>query len=368
MTRENAYVTNTVSGHLQELLQDALYNYDLPGLSVGIQKGEDAPMVFSAGYSNYGKKKLLDDNNIFHMASITKLFTGSSILKLANEGYLSLGDPLISLMPYFSMREDKITGGDYKTITLRQVLSHTAGLPDVTDYHWELEEKDEDALFRYCTSEDVQSRTLLWSPLENKFSYSNIGYELLGLLVQEVSGLSFDDYVANNFFGPLNMNRSTLKTYERTPKCSLKFEDLENVGVVVPYEKDKNNHIVRVPHFPYHRGHGPSSTLTAPLTDVLKWGQAFFQPSSIINDTLGDEDPWKAIAPITNSQEHIGLSWFIREEDGLSFYGHEGSDDGFRSSFWICPKEKLAVLVCSNLSKAPVKKINKRVYEILLNP
>jgi len=366
MTDKKACFAKGISGHLQKLLQDALYNYDLPGLSVGIQKGEDAPMTFSAGYSNYEEKKLLDDSNIFHMASITKLFTASSILKLANEGYLSLDDSLISLLPYFSMKEDKITGEDYKTITPRQVLSHTAGLPDVTDYHWELEEKGDDALFSYCTSEDVQNRTLLWSPLENKFSYSNIGYELLGLLAQEISGLSFEDYVANNFFGPLNMNRSTLRTYERTPKCSLKFEDLEDVGVVVPYEKNKDNHIVRVPHFPYHRGHGPSSTLTAPLTDVLKWGQAFFQPSSIINDTLGDEDPWKVIAPIPNSQEHIGLSWFIREEDGLSFYGHEGSDDGFRSSFWICPEEKLAIVVCSNLSRAPVKKINRKVFESLI--
>jgi CubicO group peptidase (beta-lactamase class C family) len=354
-------------GQLETLINEALFNYDLPGLSLGIIHGEEEPLILSAGYSNYLKKTPLTPDHVFHMASITKLFTGSSILKLANEGKFSLDEPLVSLLPWFSMLEDKNLDVSYKTITPRQILSHTAGLPDVTDYHWELEEKDDDSLYRYCTSEDVKDRTLLWSPLENKFSYSNIGYELLGALIQEKSGLLFEDYVANNYFGPLQMTESTLKTYERTPNCSLAIEDLEKAGVLVPYEKDSNNNIVVAPNFPYHRGHGPSSTLTAPIADVLKWGQTFFEPSQVITDTFGNERPWEPIAKISQSTESIGLSWFIRQEKTRSFYGHEGSDDGFRSSFWICPQEKLAVVVCSNLSKSPVKKINKKIYEILLN-
>lgn len=360
-------ITSQTKDRVQKLVDDALYNYDLPGLSVGIQKDKEGPLVINSGYSNFHEKTLLTTRDIFHMASITKLLTGSAVLKLAKEGLFSLDQPLPSILPWFSMKGDPINGEEYLNITLRQILSHTAGLPDVTDYHWELEEKDDDALFRYCTSQDVKNRTLLWSPKENKFSYSNIGYELLGMVVEETSGLSFEDYVANNFFAPLQMNESTLRTYERTPNCSLKIDDLEAAGLVVPYEKDKDNHTVRVKNFPYHRGHGPSSTLTAPMADVLKWGQAFFDPHPVIKETWGNEDPWKAISPIPNSQEFIGLSWFIREENGLLFYGHEGSDDGFRSSLWVCPQEKLAIVVCANLSRAPVKKINKKVFDILQN-
>lgn len=356
----------TYINSIQKLLDDSLFNYDLPGLSLGIQKGNEEAIILSSGYSNFHEKKPLTSDHIFHMASITKLLTGYSVLKLAKEGLLSLDDTLLSLLPWFSMTVDKVTGDEFRTITPRQILSHTAGLPDVTDYHWELEEIGDDALFRYCTSEDVRNRTLLWSPLENKFSYSNIGYELLGMLIQEKSGLSFEEYVAQNFFIPLEMDESTLRTYERTPDHSLKIGDLENVGLVVPYEKDSDNHIVTVPNFPYHRGHGPSSTLTAPIADVLKWGQAFFEPSQVIMEATGNENPFKPISPIPNSREFIGLSWFIREENGLSFYGHEGSDDGFRSSLWVCPKEKITVVVCSNLSRSPVKKINRKVFDMLL--
>lgn len=353
--------------HLDTLLADFLYNYDLPGLSVGIKKGDEDAIVLSHGYSNYKEKKPLTKDHIFHMASISKLFTGASVLKLANEGKFSLDDSLFSLLPWFSMKEDNDTGDAFKSITPRQILAHTSGLPDVTDYHWGKKEKADDALYKYCTSEDVRDRTLLWSPLDNKFSYSNIGYELLGTLIEENSGLSFEDYVASNFFVPLEMTGSTLKTYERTPNESLEIKDLEDVGLVVPFEKDADNNIVVCPNFPYHRGHGPSSTLTAPLVDVLKWGEAFFKPSALIKETIGDEKIWNPIAAITNSREHIGLSWFIREENNHSFYGHEGSDDGFRSSFWICPKEELAVVVCSNLSRAPVKKINRKVTELVLS-
>lgn len=359
-------ITPTINEPLEVLLKEALYNYDLPGLSLGIQMGQNEPLIMSLGYSNYLEKIPLSSDHIFHMASITKLLTGSSVLKLANEGSFSLDDPLISLLPWFSMMEDENTGAIYKAITPRQILSHTAGLPDVTDYHWELAETDDSSLYRYCTSSDVKDRTLLWSPLANKFSYSNIGYELLGMLVQEKSGIPFEDYVANNFFKPLDMNHSTLKTYERAPNCSLKFQDLEKAGLVMPYEKDDENHTVLVPNFPYNRGHGPSSTLTSPMVDILKLGQAFNESPPIITEALGLECPWEAIAPIPHSQESIGLSWFIRREKGLFFYGHEGSDDGFRSSLWICPQKELTVAVCSNLSRAPVKKINKQVAQIIL--
>ena len=129
-----------INDKIQKLVDDALYNYDLPGLSVGIQKDEGGPLVINSGYSNYQEKKPLTTSNIFHMASITKLLTGTAILKLAKEGLFSLDQPLLSILPWFSMKGDPITGEEYLTITPRQILSHTAGLPDVTDYHWELKE------------------------------------------------------------------------------------------------------------------------------------------------------------------------------------------------------------------------------------
>ena len=142
----NSEKRSQINMSITAFLKDALYNYDLPGLSVGIQSKDDEAIILSFGYSNYEKKTPLTKEHIFHMASITKLFTGSSVLKLANEGIVSLDAPLVSLMPYFSMKENKNLDFSYKTITPRQILSHTSGLPDVTNYHWELKEHEKNSL------------------------------------------------------------------------------------------------------------------------------------------------------------------------------------------------------------------------------
>jgi CubicO group peptidase (beta-lactamase class C family) len=358
---ENTFITS-----LDKLLEEALYQYDLPGLSVGVQTKAGAPLIRTMGYSNYQTKSPLSPHHIFHMASISKLFTAAGVLRLASKGVLSLDTPLVDLLPWFTMLEDSLAGNGFRRITPRQVLSHTAGLPDVTDYQWEIAAKEDTALTDYCQSKDVTQRTLLWPPEENKFSYSNIGYELLGALIQHYGGLSFEDYMEKHFFSPLGMNHSTFKTFERAGDKTTNISSLEKSGVVIPHGKTPENQIVPEKHFPYNRGHGPSSTLTAPLGDVLLWAQSWITGHSLIREWIKKENPWAPIAVVPNNGEKMGLGWFIRQEGTLTFYGHEGSDDGFRSSLWLCPEKGWSILVCANITRAPVKRINKEIAQILL--
>ena len=71
---------------------------------------------------------------------------------------------------------------------------------------------------------------------------------------------------------------------------------------------------------------------------------------------------------VPNNGEYIGLGWFIREQCGYRLYGHEGTDDGFRASFWICPDLDAQICVMSNLSEAPVKRINRQIFDMLIPP
>lgn len=71
-------------------------------------------------------------------------------------------------------------------------------------------------------------------------------------------------------------------------------------------------------------------------------------------------------AEVPNNREKMGLGWFMRRQLGYQLYGHEGTDDGFRASLWICPEKKLAIAVLSNLSGAPVKRLNKKLFERIL--
>src|SRR5205823_2323711 len=92
-------------------------------------------------------------------------------------------------------------------ITIRHMVTHTSGMPDVKDYQWNQPEYDAGALERYVRS--LQDKSLLWPPGE-KFRYSNMAFEVLGDLVAKVSGMSFEDYVESRILRPAGMGSTTL--------------------------------------------------------------------------------------------------------------------------------------------------------------
>lgn len=333
---------------IDSFLEKALFYYDLPGLAVSA--GCPGQTYYKAlGYQNAVSKSPLKEEHIFHLASVTKLFVGTSVLKLFEEGRIDPDGRLVDFLPWFRMADER-----YKDITIRQLLSHTSGMPDVSDYHWDSPETDDEALKRYVQSGEVSNARLLWAPGEGRFSYSNMGYEILGVVISEVTGLTFEDYVAKNIFEPLNMDNSTLLTFQR-----------DMSSVCAPHIKTPENETVLAPHFPYNRAHGPSSTLTSNLADMEKWARANLEKRVLRPDTYRLAMTEYALVP--NNGEHICLSYFCREQKGYKLFGHEGTDDGFRASYWTCPELDLFIIVLSNLSGAPVKKINKQLFELIIS-
>jgi len=390
---------------LNKFMEDTLFYDDLPGLAIGISIGEHADSPYAGldyqnavGYKNFITKEPLLPEHIFHMASVTKLFVGISIMQLYERGLLDLGARAVDIIPWLHIGDIR-----YKSITIRHLLTHTAGLADVQDYGWDRPELDEGALKRYVQSSEVTGSKLLWDPSENKFLYSNIGYEILGTIIEAVSSLSFEDYVAEHILRPLGMTDSTLLTFERTEKLgimppsekgqirnlqneqyvkdSLKLENLSKVGLAMPHIKNAEKRIILEPQYPYNRGHGPSSTLTTNISDIKKWAAVHLNHGAIKSDVKRASESccqilkpetykemWTEYALVPNNGEHIGLSWFKREQNGYTLYGHEGNDDGFRASFWICPELNAHIVVAANMSKAPVKKMNKKAFDLLTVP
>ena len=351
-----------IKTQLDQFMGKALVNYDLPGLAAGVSCCPDSISRHAGlryygtrGFRDWEAKAPLKPQNIFHMASVTKLFVGTSVMQLSEQGRIEIDGYLTDYLPWFTMADER-----YRQIKIRHLLSHTSGMPDVSDYHWDKPETDEGALERYVRSEEVTCARLLWSPEEQKFSYSNMGYEILGTVVASVSGMSFEDYVKENIFIPLEMKDSTLLSFERG---IYEAGSAEADHLCIPYEKNEKKQITKASHFPYNRAHGPSSTLTSNLFDLEKWGMAHINHTVLKKETY--DLVWREEALVPNNGEKICLSWFKREQNGFVLYGHEGTDDGFRASFWICPELKMSIVVCSNLSNAPVKKISKQLFDML---
>ena len=130
-------------------------------------------------------------------------------MQLVEQGKIDLDDPVVDYLPYFELADDR-----YGTITIRELLTHTSGLPDVEDFGYDNPAYDVEALDRYVRS--LTDTSLIAAPGEG-FSYSDMGFDILGDVVATVSGQPFEEYVQENIFDPLGMENTTFLPDETYP-------------------------------------------------------------------------------------------------------------------------------------------------------
>ena len=358
MTKEKMDLTQICDGFMDKVMD----LYDVPGVSVGVMIG-DRIYTGVRGFRNYITKDPLEKKDVFHCASVSKMFTGTSIMKLVDEKKLSLDDKLVDVLPFLHMEDERS-----KDVKIYQLLSHISGMHDVPveDWEWKWGDKvvDPDALRNYAFHDEVCKRRMLWEPESNGFMYSSIAYELLGIVIQEVSGMPFEQFVKENCFKPSGMDNTTVLTIERTGG-SLELNYIDTLDMAMPHERDKEKNIIMAKYYPFSRQHMPSSTLTTTAEDLLKWGRFNLDRKMFSGETY--EKMWSAYATVPNNGEKMGLGWFMREQEGCRLMGHEGTDIGFRASFWMCPEHDMAISVLSNVSAAPVKRISKTLFAELIH-
>jgi len=238
----------------------------------------------------------------------------------------------IKHLPYFLLNDSR-----YKEITVRQMVTHTSGMPDVTNYNWDKPEYDDGALERYVRSLD--DKTLRWTP-GKEFRYSNMAFQVLGDLVAKVSGKSFEDYVEENILKPVRMKSSTL-LYKKAARAKLATGYTLTKGAVVP-----------VTHYPYNRAHTPSSNLHSNVEDMARW--------ILVNLNRGELDGrrilksptyevlWKHAAQVPGRNWHVGISWFLADSSGEEIVMHSGGDDGFTTHLAFAPALKAGVVMMAN--------------------
>lgn len=171
----------------------------IPGLAAGVVCGDS--LVWARGYGVRANDdpSHVTPRTLFRVASLTKVFTATAVLKLAAEGKLDLDDPIREHLPWFSIRRPAETG--VAPITIRQLLTHTAGVPRdsrLTDFGRIYQPPREDAIAA------LPEQRLEARPGE-RYAYSNLGYGLLGEIISSASGLDYANYVRREILTPLGM-------------------------------------------------------------------------------------------------------------------------------------------------------------------
>ena len=333
---------------LEPVIKKVMEQSNMPGFAIAVV--ENQKIVYSAGFGvkSLQTREPISDRSLFHMASITKPFVATSIMQLWEKGKIDLDSPVVRYLPYFHVKDDR-----YASITVRQMLSHISGMPDVEDYEWDKPQYDEGALERYVKS--LGNEKLIAAP-GTKFQYSNMAFEVLGDVIAKVSGESFEDYVKHNILDPLKMQTSTLLVKKADPQLLTRPHVL---GGSYDVEVSKV--------FPYNRMHSPSSTLYSSVLDMSRWAMANLNRGELDGKRILKASTYDLMwKPAGEQFQQIGISWFLRKFKEYPTVTHSGGDTGFVSNLVLIPEKSIAVVMMSNFDRAPLGVLTQAALDVAL--
>jgi CubicO group peptidase (beta-lactamase class C family) len=328
-----AQAPDALAQRVEAAVTQTMREQKIPGLAIGVVR--DGRLVYAHGFGlmDIGKPdRPITPQTLFHMASTTKPFVATALMQLVEQGKVNLDDPVVKYLPYFTIDDPRA-----KEITVRQMATHTSGMPDVQDYLWNKPEYDEGALERYVRS--LGDKTLVFAP-GTQFRYSNMAFEVLGALVAKASGQNFDDYVDEHILKPVGMKSSTLLLKKADPAKLAAGNTL------------KNDQVEPIAHYPYNRAHSPSSNLHSNVEDMARWIAVNLNRGELDGRRILKRESyevlWKHAFAVPQRNWHIGLSWFLAPFGDDELVMHNGGDDGFASHVSFVPATRSGVVLMTN--------------------
>jgi len=296
---------------LRQQLEKILADTHTPGLSVAIVRRDGPEWVAGLGKSNVAANQAATGETLFRIGSTSKGFVSLSILKLVNEGKLSLQDPVHKLVPEIWF-ENRWEASD--PVRVVDLLEHTTGWDDI---HMREYAKDAKGMtHREALDYDHHSRTSRWRP-GTRMSYCNAGPTVAAYIVEKITGQRFEDYVTQNLFLPIGMKTAT---YFEQPSPQL--TTLYHPDGKTPY--------------PYWNIIGrPSGAINASAKDMAAYVQFYLNrgsvggmlvmPAASIDRMETPTRTWEAQQGL---KAGYGLSNYPSLHDGFEYHGHSGGVDG----------------------------------------
>jgi len=312
-----------------DLIQKSVNENQTIGIVAGFCINGEIKWQEGAGYSDLKNKIAFDTSTITRIASITKPMTAVAIMQLYEQDKLSLDETIQTYLPTFPKKKEG-------NITIRQLLQHSSGIAGYKN------NKEQENETNYANLEDAvtifKNRDLIASPGE-AFNYTTYGYVVLGLIIEKVSGMSYESYLKVNIWDKAQMTNTRIEYFDTVTSNKSMIYHKDSKDRIK--EAKQTNLSDRIP------GGGVYST----VTDMLRFGDA------ILNNTLLKETTFKMMTenPLLKTQGNgYGLGWYLYGENPNygNVYGHNGTQTGASTFLMLLPKQKTTIVVLSNTSGA----------------
>ncbi|MCU7555137.1 beta-lactamase family protein [Alteromonas sp. ASW11-19] len=299
------------------------FSSNSPGATVLVAKKGQIILHKAYGLANVEHNIPLKVDMHFRIASLTKQFTTTAILKLHQDGKLNIHELLSKHLPNYQHAD---------RVTIAHLASNRSGIPDYTNFEGfkEVEEKREkslDELIEYFSDQE-----LAFSP-NHRQQYSSSNFILLGKLIEHVSGHSYEEYLQNTFFAPLQMDSTQMGAHRKIMP-----------GRVDGYEFEKGK-LINAPYLSMTAPHA-AGALRSTTMDLYKWQRGLLS-GKVINQDLLDK-AWSAENLADGFSSTYGFGWFVGHLDGAKTVSHEGGIQGFSTFAAILPEHDVHLIILSN--------------------
>jgi CubicO group peptidase (beta-lactamase class C family) len=326
-------------------LSESLADWGIPGMSVAIVK--DGKVVLAKGYGlkDINGSAKVDDNTLFAIASNTKAFISSSLAILVAEGKCDWNDPVKKYIPDFEMYNDYVTNNT----TIADLLSHRAGLGTFSgDMMWYKSDLGVDELIKKIKYLEPAY------PFRSGYGYSNLMFITAGEVIKRITNQEWDEFVKDQFFDPLKMDRTIASTNDLKAKSNyaMPHKPFEGETKTIPWVNWDNM--------------GAAGGIISSAKDMAQWMIMHLQNGVFNGDTILQPKlqnvTWTAHNTHVLSQKakktvpgrHFngyGLGWSLNDYYGNLMVGHSGGYDGMYSRVMMLPDENLGIVILTNSMK-----------------
>jgi len=334
---------------VDDFVQSELKRQNIPGLALVVQ--QDGKVVYSKGYGYANLEQAIPATaeQRFQIGSISKQFSAAAVMLLVEEGKMALDDKI--------GRHLGAVPPEWDSITVRHILTHTSGLPRDLDPALEAVARVHGAY----TTEQVLAILKDYKPVTPpgaQYAYSNVGYQLMGVIIEKVTGSFYGDMIQNRIFKPLGMTTARI----------IDFHDLSGTatGYMMEDNKLKALDMARMPAGiqTYYRSGAGGIEMSA--LDLAKW-DASLSTEKILKKSSIDQmwAPGALVEKGSNYTISYGLGWVISDFNGHPKVYHSGGMAAFSTDYLHYTNDKLTVIVLTNLGiVADPERISRAVSEM----